>query len=315
MDFSLFLSNTLLAGKQVIILYIIAVVGFVTDRTKLFTESTSRKANDLLFYIITPCVIINSFLNTEFSRDTAIKFAYAGLAATLTFIVAIIITTPFFNKAGVNKPIFKYASIYGNMGYMALPLAQAVLGSEGVFYCSAGVIVFQLFCFTHGVWVMTAEKKEKFNPKTLLFNPGIVAVVIGLPLFLLKVNVPEIISKPISLVGSMQTPLAMLMFGTYISGAGFKGIFNNKNLFLVSFLKLIAVPVIMYFATGVSGLMSGALLSSVIIQAGAPSANNTAMFAAKYDKDTGLASQTVAINSLISIITLPLMIALTQINL
>lgn len=312
MDFSLFFSNALLAGKQVLILYIIAAIGFITDKTGLFTESTSRKANDLLFYIITPCVIINSFLSTEFSPDTAVKFAFSGLGAAATFTIAILISVPFFNKLGDAKPVYKYASIYGNMGYMALPLAQAVLGSEGVFYCSAGVIVFQLFCFTHGVWVMTSGKNSKFNPKTLLFNPGVIAVIIGLPLFLLRIKVPEILGKPVSLIGSMQTPLAMLMFGTYISGAGFKGILKNKNLYLVGLLKLITVPVIMYLITGVSGLMSGALLTSVVIQAAAPSANNTAMFAAKYDKDTGIASQVVAFNSLISIITLPLMIALTQ---
>jgi len=313
MDFSLLLGNALIAGKQVLILYIIAAVGFVTDKTGLFTESVSRKTNDLLFYIITPCVIINSFLTTEFSADSALRFALAAAASACTFIVAILISLPFFrNKDDNNNAVFRFASVYGNMGYMALPLAQAILGSEGVFYCSAGVIVFQLFCFTHGVWVMTTGKKEKFKAKNLIMNPGVIAVIIGLPLFLLKIQAPEILAKPVSMIGSMQTPLAMLMFGTYISHAGFRGMLRNGRQYIVLVLKLICVPLIMFCLTKFTGLMSGALLTSVVIQAAAPSATNTAMFAAKYDKDAGLASQTIAFVSLVSIITLPFMIALTQ---
>lgn len=325
MDFSLFFQNVLIAGKQVLILYIIAMVGFLCDKTGVFTESISRKANNLLFYIITPCVIINSFISTEFSPDSALRFAIAGLAAALTFTIGIIISLPFFRKGDINKAaVYKFASVYGNMGYMALPLAKAVLGDEGVFYCSAGVIVFQLFCFTHGVYIMTKGEKSGFNLKSILVNPGVIGVVIGLPLFLFNVNADsiEIISKPISLIGGMQTPFAMLMFGTYISHAGFKGMLKNKQQYIVLLLKLITTPLIMLGVMTLAerllpsadqtSLITSALMTSVVIQAAAPSANNTAMFAAKYDKDAGLASQVVAFVSLVSIITLPIMIALTQ---
>lgn len=50
----------------------------------------------------------------------------------------------------------------------------------------------------------------------------------------------------------------------------------------------------------------------MIIAASAPPANITVVFAAKYNKDTGLASQTVAIVSFISIVTMPLWIGLAS---
>ena len=311
----LFLQNCLIAGKQVLILYIIVAVGFAADKLGVFTQKTAKASNDLLFYIITPCVIINSFITTEFTPETAKGLALAGLCGALTHISGIVLSLPFFrSKENRNNAVFRFACVYGNMGYMALPLAQAMLGSEGVFYCSAGVIVFQVFCFTHGVWTMNrgGGGDSKFRPKNLILNPGVIAVIIGLPFFLLKIKLPEIIMQPISFIGSMNTPLAMLMLGTYMSNAGLKTIFKNKEQYLVAAVKIIGVPLLMLAITKLTGIVSGTLLTACIIQSSAPSANNTVMFAAKYDRDTGIASKTVAFVSFASIITMPVMIALTR---
>lgn len=305
----------MIAAKQVIILYVIVAVGFAADKLNVFTQKTAKASNDLLFYIITPCVIIDSFLTTEFTAETAKGLLLAALGGACTHLAGILLSIPFFrNKENRNNAIFRFACVYGNMGYMALPLAQAMLGSEGVFYCSAGVIVFQVFCFTHGVWTMNRGNAEgaQFKAKNLILNPGVIAVVIGLPFFLFNVQLPELITKPVSFIGSMNTPLAMLMLGTYMANAGLKTIFRNKEQYLVAAVKIVGVPLLMLAAMKLTGLMSGALLTSCIIQASAPSANNTVMFAAKYDRDTGIASKTVAFISFASVVTMPLMIALSQ---
>lgn len=316
MDISLFFQNCLIAAEQVIILYLIVAVGFICDKKGIFTEKTSRAANDLLFYIITPCVIIKSFLTTEFTPETTKGLLLAALGGAVTHILGIVLSVGFFRKKeNPDNAVFKFACVYGNMGYMALPLAEAVLGSEGVFYCSAGIIVFQVFTFTHGIWQMNWGRTGggKFTPKKLFFNPGVIAVCIGLPFFLLKIEMPQVIMSPVSFIGSMNTPLAMLMLGTYMSNAGLKTIFKNKNQYLVALVKIILVPVAFYGIMKVTGLLSGALFTACMIQASAPSANNTVMFAAKYDRDTGVASKTVAFVSFASILTMPVMIALTQV--
>ena len=311
----LFWQNCLIAVKQVIILYIIVAGGYICDKTGVFTEKTARACNNLLFYVITPCVIVNSFMTTEFTADTAKGLLLAACCGALTNTTGILLSLPFFrDRKKPTNAVFKFASVYGNMGYMALPLANAVLGPEGVFYCSAGIMMFQVFCFTHGVWVMSrdGDTNAKFEAKHLFLNPGVIAVCIGLPLFLLKVKVPELFNKPVSFVGSMNTPLAMLMLGTYMSNAGMKTVFKNKEQYLVAAIKIVAVPLAVFAVLKITGLVSGALFTACIIQASAPSANNTVMFAAKYGKDTGIAAKTVSFVSFASVLTMPVMIALTQ---
>ncbi len=311
----MFLQNVLIASEQVAILYILVAVGAIADKAGIYTEKVAKSCTDLLFYIITPAVIIESFLSLEYNAETAKSLFIAMGCGFILHIVSAAISALVFNRCPADRRcIYKYSCAYGNCGYMALPLAGAVLGNEGVFYCSAVIISFQVFSFTHGIYTITKGKegeKIKFDFKKLILNPGVISVIIGLPLFLLSVQLPEIIAKPMSYIASLNTPVAMLIFGTYIANTNFKSIFKDWRIFAVSLVKLIILPLLLISAFRFAGI-TGSLLVALSISAGAPTANNTVMFAAKYDRNTGLASQTVAVVSFISIITLPVMIALAQ---
>ncbi len=307
-DFSIFLSNVLLAAKQVGILYILALIGVVADKLNIFTESTAKKCTDLLFYIITPAVIINSFLTTEFTKESGKNLLISVGCGFLLHFVAIAITKLFFNKGDIDENvIYKYGSIYGNVGYMTLPLTAAVLGSEGVFYCAGVVMAFNVVSFTHGVVLMDTQNR-KFDFKKLILNPGVIGVALGLPFYLLDIQLPEIITKPVAYIDAMQTPVAMIIFGTYLANSDLKSIFKRKKIFLTALIKLVILPAVMYVFYRIFGL-TGTLICALMISSCAPSANNTVMFSAKYNKDTGIASQTVSVVSFLSIITMPIIIA------
>ncbi len=299
------------AAGQVAILYLIVLVGFICDKVKLFTEATAKATINLLLYIITPCIIIDSFLKMEYSPARAKKFFLALGLMILLHVIAIVLNLPFFRKSGgPHNPIYKYASIYGNVGFMALPLAKAVLGAKGVFYCSSGLIAFNIITFTHGVRVM-AGKDYQFDWKKLFINPGVIGVAIGLPLFLLDVQVPTVIAQPISLIAGLNTAVAMLIFGTYLANTDLKTMFFAKGIYLVALLKLIVLPVSCILLFKLMGIQ-GSLLVACAISASVPSGNNTCMFSSKYGLDVGMASKTVALVSVFSIVTMPVIIAFAQ---
>ena len=307
----MFFENVKIAAQQVCILYIMVLAGVICDRIGIFTEKTGKACTDILFYLITPAVIINSFLTQEFTKESGMKLLIAVGCGFLLHFIAIGISTPLFSRGDRDKNcVFKYGSIYGNVGYMTLPLTQAILGDEGVFYCSAVVMAFNVVSFTHGTFMMD-KKAEKFEAKYLILNPGVISVLIGLPFFLLNADLPVLITRPVDYIASIQTPLAMLVFGTFLSNTKLSDILKNKKIFLVALTKLIVLPAIMFCIYKLMGL-TGNLLIALCISACAPSANNTVMFSAKYGKDTGLASQLVATVSFISIITIPLIIAAVQ---
>ncbi|MBQ6267923.1 MAG: AEC family transporter [Clostridia bacterium] len=311
----MFLQNVGIAARQVLILYLIVAVGFLADKCKVFTEPTARRCTDLVFYIVTPAKILESFFNLAYSPETAKRlFIALGCGFVLHAVAALISAVAFRYKCPAERAcIFKYASTYGNCGYMGLPLTEAVAGEEGVIYCSAVIITFQVFTFTHGVYLMNMGKPEaaKFDPKKLVLNPGVLAVAVGLPIYLLSPALPQVVTAPVSYIAALNTPLAMLIFGTFIANTDFKSIFREPRMLEVGLIKLFLLPAIMLAGMRLCGL-TGTLLTAIIVTASAPSANNTVMFAAKFDRDAGLASQVVAIVSILSILTMPLMIAAAQ---
>ena len=306
----MFLDNLLATAQQVLILYILIAVGFFADKAGLYTEKASKLNTNLLFYIITPLVIVNSFMTIDKSPENLKGFGLAAACGVAIHVIGIFLIIPFFNKTDkAKKGIYKYASMYGNCGYMALPLANAVLGPKGVFYCSAVIMIFNIFGFTHGIYIIGAQK-GKFNFKKLFINPGTIGVAIGLPLYLLGIELPHIIASPIESLAVLNTPLAMLIFGTYIAHTDLKTMFTDKNIYLVSLIKLVILPLIMVGGFRLLNIPQE-LAMAMSISASAPCANNTVIFAGKYNLDTGTASKTVALVSFISIITMPVMIALS----
>lgn len=310
----MFLSNMMIAAKQVVILYLLVAVGAVCDKVHLFTEKTAKACTDLLFYVITFCVIVQSFLTMDNTSSNTKNLLIAIGCGMLMHLVAALISVPLFRKGDkARNAVFRYAAVFGNCGYMGLPLTNAVLGTQGVFFCSAVIVAFQVCAFTYGIYVMTADQEGKgaFDWKMILLNPGVIAVIVGLPLYFSNLQLPTVFLQPVQYLSDMNTPLAMLIFGTYLAHADFRTMLREKKIALVALCKLILLPLILlgfYILFGIRGT----LLATLVLTASAPSANNTVMFAAKYDKDTGLAAQTVSAVSLISIVTMPAMIALAM---
>ncbi len=309
-----FFSYVAAAFGQVSILAVLVVLGFVCDKVGLFTQRLAKDCNDLLFYIITPAAIIHSFLSVEFSAANALSFLNMALIMVILHGVGALVLRFCYKDSGENRPIFQYASVYGNVGYMGLPLAQAVAGAEGVFYCSAAVVVFNVFAFTHGIGLMQ-RGKEKISMNKMLINPGTIGIMIGLPLCLLKVflklELPELILSPIGHIANLNTPMAMLMFGTYLANTDLPGMFRQKENYLVALMKLILFPAVILTGAYLLGVR-GPLLLAAAVACSAPTANNTVMFAAKYGRDTGIASKASGFSSVLSIITMPLFIALAD---
>lgn len=309
----MFLDNLITAATNVGVLYIIVAVGYICDKAGVYTEETARKTVNFLLYFVASCTLINSFIKIEATPDTVTKFFTAFAVSALTHTIAILINMlTFRNKADQRNAVYKFACIYGNVAFMALPLAQAVLGDEGVLYCAGGAVVFNLFTFTHGVKLM-GKAGTRLSLKKLIINPGVIATVIGLPIFLSGVGVPYIISRPIEMLADLNTPVAMLVFGTYLSRTDLKTMLTDKKIYGVALMKLIVLPLIcmgIYYAFGITGT----LLTAVIITASVPSANNTFMFASVYGRDAATASKTVALVSFLSILTMPVIIAITQLT-
>lgn len=302
------LNHIQIVAQQVGILFLLILVGYVCCKKNIFNGNSVKQTTDLLFYVITPCVIIKAF-QMDFDPMMAGRLLVAFICAVATHVLSILLSALFFRKKEERQRcVLRFGTIYSNCGFMALPLAQAVLGEEGVFYCSAYVAVFNLFAYTQGVKMMdTGNGKQKTALKTLI-NPGTVGIAVGLPLFLSSTPLPEIVFQPIKYLAEMNTPLAMLIIGTYLAKTDLASMFKEKSVYFSGALRLLVIPLGMlglFYLAGIRGILLSALMISVC----APPAATTIMFAAKFNQDADLASKEVSLITVLSIVTMPLLVA------
>ena len=290
----MFLENLKTIALQVLILYLIAGIGFVTDKIGIFKQADGKRLIDLLFNVILPIAIIHTFMTMEY---------------TATHIFGALLSMFTFRKRSLKeRGIYHYAMILSNAAFLALPLAKSVIGGEGIFYCSVYVAVFNMVAFTLGIYQISG-REAKLDLKKLIFNPGSMSVIIGLPLFFLHPDIPYFIEYPMEVVGNCNSPLAMIVFGTFLANSSFKNMFAKKEIYFVSLIRLVVIPLCMLGLFYVCKVR-GQLLTAMLISASAPTATNTAMYAAKYDNDPALGSELSAQSSVLSIATMPVIVAL-----
>ena len=295
---------------QVVILFILILVGVALAKIKILNENACKGMADVVLVLATPCVIVQSFIR-EFDKSslkTLLLSFLIGVGAHLLFIIASRILIKDNDKR--KEKVLQFGIIFANCGYMSIPLQQALLGDDGVFIASAYIAIFNIFMWSYGLYIMGGDK-VKISAKKLLLNPGIIAVSVGLIIFLLSIPVPSIIKAPIGYLASLNTPLPMIIIGYYLAKSNILKTFKDIKCILAMALRLVVLPLLALLALWVFGVRDTILVSSVISIC-SPVAAATTMFSAKYDADTETSANLVSVSTLISIITMPLIVTLAQ---
>ena len=303
-------SNFLTVFIQVLTLFLFMAFGFVGGKKNIITQGGSKVVADIVLLFVTPCVIVNSF-RRAFDMSELKKLLICFVCAMGIYIASIILVQLLFKgKEDKVKRVLRFATVFSNAGYMGLPLQEAVLGADGVFYGSVYVSVFNIVVWTYGVICMSGDKKL-LSAKKLVFNPGILGTVIGFIIFLCSINIDGIIGDVVSGMAVLNTPLAMIVIGFYLSQSNLLSAFKDKSMYGVAFLRLIAIPLASLGVLWLVGVR-GSLLVALIIGASAPTAAATSMFATKFNTDVNLSVNIVTFTTIISILTMPLIVAFAQ---
>ncbi len=305
-----FLQNLITVAEQVFILFLLVGLGFICGKAKILGDETVKVLSNLALMFATPAVIIKSFMRS-FNVSEATNYLYALLGAFLCHIIAIAVAHGFFrNKAKERLAVLRGSIVFSNAGFMGLPLQAALLGTVGTFYGSAYATMLTLFLWTYGVSVMSFGQ-EKMNLKKIILNPGIISVLIGVPIFIFSIKMPDIIVDSVTHIANLNTPLPMFVIGYYLSKSSFKKMFTKGSGMIANLTKLIVVPLLCLGILRILGF-TGDLLVSTIISISAPVAVGVTMFTAKYEGETELSANMVSISTLLSIITMPIIVALSQ---
>lgn len=305
------MQNLLTVATQVGVLFALMGAGALCRRFRLIDEKSVKGMVNLLILVVTPCLIVDVF-QRPFDISMMHGFAWALVLAFVAHAVLVSVAHLISCGDASSRPVLRLAVVFSNAGFMGIPLEQAILGSPGVFYGVVYVVMFNIFIWSWGLWQMRGRVGWS-EVKPMIVNPGTVGIAIGLPLFLLSAALPAIVRTPVGLVAGLNTPLAMIVIGFYLAGADFRRVVKTPGAYVASAIRLVAFPLAMVaILVPLRDRFPREMMLALVIAASAPVAAMVSMFAAKFGRDVDLSVGLVSGTTLLSIVTMPPVIALAM---
>ncbi len=297
--------------NQILIMFLIIVIGYLCYKCRIIDQEMNKKLSDLLLLLVAPLLIFNSY-QREFSNELMSGLLISFGLAVLTHVFGILAAYIFLRKKNnPDAPIERFSAIYSNCGFIGIPIINGIYGSEGVFYITAYITVFNLFIWTHGLIMMNGAQNRKTMIKTLI-SPTLISIILGFIFFLAQISIPAILYDSLEYVAAMNTPLAMLIAGVTIAQTDILKIFVKRRIYLVMFLKLIFIPAVLLVLYSRFPIQVP-VLAAAILAAACPTGATGTLFAIRYNKNALYSSEIFAMTTLASLITIPLIMAFMDI--
>ena len=292
--------------KQTITMGLYMLMGFVLYRTGKLTKEGSRCIATMLLWLILPVVIIRSFLK-PFSMDNLAALGFSFLLGGIAYVVAMVLSWLVYRK----DPLDCFSSAFSNVGFMGIPVVQSIYGPDGVALLSMFILMFNLFFFSYGVLLISGGLK--LNLKVLL-NACIFSALLGLLFGVTGWRLPGPVENTLASIGSMNTPLAMMVIGASVAHSDIRKALTNMRMYRVCLLSMFLMPVLILMV--VRFLPIDPMLAGIcVLLAAMPIAGNCGMVSDIYTPDDMTASHSVMVSTLMSGLSLPLICTLISIAL
>lgn len=320
---------------QLLIMAIIALVSFFFSKANKYGEKEASFLSKVLLMVINPCVMVNAY-NIDFDMEKLKATGFSVFISLIFHLVMTVLAVLFIRTAkprGLlekaselgdweNRKVFdgldRIAVVFTNSGFIGIPLIKGVFGDEGVFYLMGYILVFNVYLWTWGDYLMT----HKVSIKKIVTNPNILAAFLGVILFCIPGKLPLIIGEPIRMIADLNGAVSMILLGLLF--AKFKKSESSKGseyvwrIIRVVLMRLVVLPVALL---GIMLLLTKAFHSYPNIQmimcvlytaVLCPVGMSVSGFAVLFGKDSSYSSLLVSISSACCIATVPAFVQLAD---
>lgn len=293
--------------QQMVVMLMYLLIGFFMYRKGCITLAGCKDMANMLVKLIIPAVIINSFC-IPFSVDSLLALGQSTIAAVILLLLAVLVARWLYPHSSLEN----FSSAFSNAGFIGIPLVSAVLGREAVLYAVPFVALLNLLQWTYGVDIIK-EEQSQFSLHQMLWNPPMVGIGIGFLLFLTGYGavLPNSVTSMLQGICGLNAPLAMMILGVYLAREDVAKLFVDRKLFMVCGVRLLIIPllsVLILWLLPLPRTMSIVLL----LCAASPVGANVAVYAQLHEKNYAYASKMVVLSTLLSMISLPLVVAVGQ---
>lgn len=298
---------------QIGIFLILIVLGVAAVKFNILDEHSLGSVSKVVMRMALPAYI---FINTaegatrEGLLSSLLVIPLAAALYLLLFFLSKWIER-MFHLTGNRSRVFRAIVMFGNVGFMGIPLVVELYPDTALLYISLFTILDQCLFWTYGVSLTQpaaqSTEKRSFSVKNLknLLSPALVAIVAATVLVLLDLRLPYVLSATLNRLGAASMPLSLLYIGGMLSLTDVRKVLNCRELYAEIVLKMILLPLAFFFVLSRCSVAAD-MAGTISFLAGLPAINMVAMLAKNNGSDGDYAVCAVMLTTIACLITLPL---------
>lgn len=301
-------------AEQVCIIFILLGIGIFLRKKGVVTYDAARMFSNFVLTLVSPALLVQVFqrdLEAQLLGVMGLSFLLAVLFHIVAAVVSRLIYPP---GADDRRLIRRMLSVCSNCGYMGIPLMTTIMGEVGMLYAAVYITVFTVYLWTHGIMIL--RRNRRISLREIFTAPGTIGAIIGLSLFFLQIRLPEIGMQTLGYLTAMNTPLPTIITGVFIADISLRDFLRDRKIYGACAVRLLVLPLLflgLLAALRVSHWFDGAytVALAAMISCCCPGALTTILMPARFGMDTEYASGLVAVSTLLSILTIPIVASLS----
>ncbi len=299
--------------QQMIVLFVLMLIGYFVSKKEYITDATFKQLSWIVVYVACPAMVISGSVNSGKMIEGRELFATLGLTVVVYVVLILIglITPMLLGVPKEDRGVYKVMMIFSNIGFMGFPLIGSLYGTEALLYAALFQIPFNVLIYTYGILVLKkkTEADEKLDFKKIM-NIGVICCIISIVIALFRIETPTFAKSIVSNLSNLTAPLSMMVIGASLTKIKLRELFTDVRLLLFCALKLLVIPIALLFLLK-QVIDSDMVLGVCMVVLSTPVASMTAMLAQQYDGNYALASKGVAVSTILSVITMPIVALIT----
>ena len=292
--------------EVMVVLFIIVILGYVACKLGYMGDKFDKKLSSIVVDITCPLLVLSSVMGDELpDRTLILPLLGVGFLTYILLMVFGFWVPRLITKNHDDQGMIGFALMFANVGFIGYPIVSSIFGPHAVFYAALLNMPNTFFIFTAGVMLIKGEYSLKqFNPKVLV-SPAMLGAFLAAIIVALGIHTPDIIARPVTMVGNITVPAALMIIGSSMAKLPIRDIIGSVKVYVTALLRLTVVPLSIYFLFKVCGVSDQVNNINTVVIA-MPVASFGTMFCLKFGRDPSLITETTFITTLGSIITIPL---------
>ena len=292
-------------------LFALVIVGFVAGKLGYLGGDFDRQLSRLVINITCPALILSSAMTGQLPDRRYILPLLAISVITYVVLTAVAFLLPrYLTRQQQDEGVVGFALMFGNVGFMGYPVVASIFGHEAVFYAAVLNVVNTFAVFTIGTVLVTGSSEvegSRFQKKVLYSTP-MLAAYLTMAIVALEIdNIPAFVSQPLTMLGNITVPAALLIIGSSMSQLSLRTMLGNRTVYLTTLFRLVILPVAVYYLTSLLGFSDFVVNINTLVIA-MPVATYGTILCLKYGRDTTVITEVTFITTLLSMLTIPLLV-------